>query len=78
MSLEELQEAGILLHQSKWRKRPVRTKVPRVPVAITGALLPVAVSFMYFGDGRVLTWIGLGIFLVLLAGFTWASLRGIR
>ena len=41
MSLEELQQMGILLPQDKWRKRKIKSRVPRVPLAIVGALFPV-------------------------------------
>lgn len=78
MSLEELEQAGILLPRKEWGKREVRTGVARAPLAAIAVLLPVTAGLLYFGDGRWPSWIGLGGFFCLLAGFTWVSLRGIR
>ena len=77
MSLEELEQAGILLPREKWGKRKLKTGVARGPLAVVAALFPVSAALMYLGDGRGLTWVGLVLFLVILVAFTWLSLRGI-
>ncbi|MCZ6602171.1 MAG: hypothetical protein O6952_04130 [Planctomycetota bacterium] len=77
MSLEELQQMGILLPKDKWRKRKIKSRVPRVPLAIVGALFPVSALLMYFGDGGAVSWAGVGLFLVLLGAFTALNLKGI-
>ena len=49
MTLKELEDAGVLLPRDKWRKRPCKTRVPRLPLLIVGALVPVSVASMYLG-----------------------------
>ena len=77
MSLEELQQMGILLPQDKWRKRKLKSRVPRVPLAIVGVLFPVSGLLMYFGDGGTVSWAGVGLFLALLGAFTALNLKEI-
>ena len=78
MSLDELEQAGILLPREKWGTHDIHTNVAKIPLLILGALAPVAAALMYVGNGTGLTWAGLGLFFVLMAAFTWLSLRGIR
>ncbi len=49
-----------------------------MPLAITGGLAIAAGILMYLGDGKLLTWVGSGLFLLALAGFTFFSLRAVR
>ena len=78
MSLEDLDRAGILLPKEQWGTRDIHTHVAKIPLALLGALVPVAAALMYVGDGDWSTWVGLGLFFVQFAGFTWLSLKGIR
>lgn len=78
MSLEELEAAGVLLPPEKWRKRKLKSRVARLPLLGMGALLPVSIGLIYFGDGGGPTWVGLAIFFAILAGFIRVSLRGIK
>lgn len=78
MTLEDLEESGILLPREQWGKRDLRTGVAKVPLLIVAAAAVCGGVLTYAGNGQTLTWIGLGLFLAGLAGFTWISLRGIR
>jgi len=78
MSLEDLEQAGILLPREAWGTHDIHTHVARVPLLVLGTLAPVSVALMYVGNGEWLTWAGLGVFFALMAAFTWLSLRGIR
>jgi hypothetical protein len=77
MSLEDMEQDGILLPRDQWGTRELRTRVGRWPMVVIAILAVVAAVLMYLGNGNVVTWIGAGLFLVSLAGFTWVSLRGI-
>lgn len=78
MSLEDLERAGLLLPQEQWGTQDIHTKVAKIPLIILGVLVLTASGLMFGGNGGWVTWIGLGLFFVVLAAFTWLSLRGIR
>jgi hypothetical protein len=78
MGLEDLNKAGVLLPKEEWGEHDIMTGVRKLPLLAVALLVPLSAALMYFGDGHALTWIGLVLFLVFLAGFTFLSLRGIR
>jgi hypothetical protein len=78
MSLDDLERAGILLPREEWGTHDIHTNVAKIPLLVLGAFAPVCAVLMYVGNGAWLTWAGLGVFFVLMAAFTWLSLRGIR
>lgn len=67
-----------LVPRSEWGKQRVHAAVARGLLLLVGGLVLPAVALMYLGDGGLWTWIGLALYLGLLAGFTGISLRGIR
>jgi cytochrome oxidase assembly protein ShyY1 len=77
VTVEDMERKGLLLPREEWQDEARATNVARLPlIGIFVAYLAGAV-LMYAGDGKALTWIGLAVFLVALAGFTLVSLRAI-
>ncbi len=74
MSLDDLERAGVTLAREEWGKREVRSTVNRPLFVATAALAVGAGLLMYFGDGRLATWLGAGLFLLALLGATSISL----
>ena len=77
MSLEDLERAGITLPRNQWGKRKVRSAVnqPLFLAAAAGAVA--AAILMYWGDGRITTWIGAILFLASLFTVTGVALRAV-
>lgn len=77
MSLEDLENVGLLLPRDQWGK-PFQDGAPRLRLSVIGLTTVLGAGLMYSGDGRLITWVGLGIFFLALAAFTVLSLRAIR
>jgi hypothetical protein len=77
MSVEDLEAAGLLLPRDQWGAPPRRPPF-RVPTLVLGVLAALSGGLMSWGDGRASTWIGLGLFFAVLAGFTVFSLAAIE
>ena len=74
-SQRELLEHGILLPYSERKLGDLHTAVNKPALLLIG-FLALAVSLaMYFGDGGTLTWIGAIGYFIVLALFTWISIR---
>jgi len=78
MTMEDLQNAGVLLPEEEWGKHRLKTTVPQIPLAVLLAAAVASLVVAYFGDGNILTWIGMGAFLVLLFAVTWLVDRSVR
>lgn len=78
MSLEDLQEAGVLLPEEEWGERALDSTMSRVGILATGAVAGLATVGMYLGGGGGWTWISAGIFLVDLFGFTALAWRAVN
>jgi len=78
MTMEELEEDGILLPRDQWGKRELKSRVAKVPLLVIAGAALGSVGMMYLGNGRGLTWMGLGVFFASLTAFTAVSLSGIR
>lgn len=78
MSMEELEEDGLLRPRDQWGQGMAKSKVAKLPMLAIAAMGLASAGLMYVGDGRLLTWIGLGMFFLALAAFTAVSLRGIE
>jgi len=77
VTVEDMERKGLLLPREEWRDEAPDTQVARAPLVAVFALLAVSAVLMYLGNGNGLTWLGLGLFLLCLAGFTLLSLRAI-
>lgn len=77
MTLDDLDEQGVLLPEEEWGEHPLETTAPEVPLlaaflaAVTGCVL------MYVGAGGPLTGVGTVLFLAALYGMTWMCDRAI-
>ncbi len=78
MSLEDLERAGVLLPRDEWGKRDLHTTVNKPLLGVTGATAAISALLMYFGGGGLFTWIGVGLYFVVLFGFTLVSLRAVE
>ncbi|MDA2937921.1 hypothetical protein MYX75_06640 [Acidobacteria bacterium AH-259-A15] len=78
MSLEDLEQAGLLLPREEWGKHELTTTAKKPILLILGAVALLAVGWIYWGDGRFLTWIGAGLFLIVLFGFILLSIQAIN
>jgi hypothetical protein len=77
MSLDDLERAGVTLPREEWGKRGVRCTVNKPLFVVTAALAVGAGLLMYFGDGRLATWVGAGLFLLALFGATSIALLAV-
>lgn len=78
MTLEDLREHGVLLPEEEWGEHRLETTVPEWPLAGAFLLAGVALVLTYLGDGGLLTWIAVAVFLALLLAITWICDRGVR
>ena len=78
MSLEDLENAGILLPREEWGTRDLSTSVNKPLLVVAGIIAIAACGLMYMGDGRPLTWLGGAVYLVDLVGFTCLSWRAVE
>ena len=77
MSLEDLQEAGVLLPEEEWGERALESTASRAGYAVTGIVAIACGALMFTGDGGTTTWIAAGAFLLDLLAFTWLSWRAV-
>lgn len=78
MSFEDLKEHDIFLPKDEWGELDLHTSV-NVPVLVaTFVLGAVSGAFMAIGGGRLLTWIGAGLFIVFMFSFALVSNAGIE
>ena len=66
MSLDDLKQAGVLLPEEEWGKHDLHTTVNRPVLLGLGAAAVASVVMMYLGDGKLVTWLGAGLFLLTL------------
>lgn len=77
MTLEDLQEQGVLLPEEEWGEHALSSTVPRL--ALLGLLAVAAASVVaaLVGDGRTLTFVAMGVFIASLFALTWVLDRSI-
>ena len=77
MTIEDLREQDVLLPEEEWGSHRLETTVPEWPLA--GAFLVAGASLVaaYLGDGGLPTWIGVGVFLVMVYLVTWLVDRAV-
>jgi hypothetical protein len=78
MSLDELEEAGLLLPRDDWGKGDPHSKVNKWALAAAWTLAGVSAVLMYAGNGLLATWIGLIGMLVFIGWFTYLSVHAIN
>lgn len=78
MALKHLEADGLLKPREEWGKEDPHTDVNVVELVISWILSGISFVLMYIGDGRLLSWIGLGIFFVAIALFTYLSVHAIN
>ena len=77
MSLSDLRKLDLLRPETQWSGRVPRANV-NVPLAVVSAAMGIGGCVaMGFGDGGVVTWLGLGSFCVSLAIFMAVNLLAI-
>lgn len=75
--IELLKEQGMLLPEDEWGKHSLESTVAEVPLAVATVLGVAALAVAFLGGGRPVTWVGCGVFLVLLVGVVWLCDRAV-
>lgn len=75
MSLEELQERGVVLPEEEWGTHELRTEVGRWPLVAGIALALAGLVIAYLGGGSWVTLVGIGAYLL---AFFWTLLSCTR
>ncbi len=76
-SQEELMEQGILRRDAEDAAAMPRPQANRSIILLLGILAVASAVAMLVGGGQVLTWIGAGLFILVLWAFTWISIRAV-
>lgn len=77
MTIEDLREQGVLLPEEEWGVHELETTTPELPLAVAFVASVGFWLMIYLGDGRVLTWVGTGLFLATLYAITWICDRAV-
>ena len=77
MSLTDLRKLDLLKPETQWTGRVPRSTVKTFPAMVTAAAGIAGCVLMAFGDGALLTWVGLAMFSVSLAVFTMVNVSAI-
>jgi hypothetical protein len=77
MSLTDLRKLDLLKPEPEWTGQVPRSSVKTVPAVVTTVAGIVGCVLMAFGDGALLTWVGLAMFSVSLAVFTMVNVSAI-
>ena len=77
MTIEDLREQGVLLPEEEWGTHPLETTVREIPLLAAFVLAVAAQVAAYAGNGSLLTWGGVAVFLGCLAAITWMCDRAI-
>lgn len=78
MSFEELKEHEIFLPESEWGQLDLATSVNLPALIAFFALGAASCVLMIAGGGRLLTWVGAGLFIAFMYGFALVSNAGIE
>ncbi len=70
-------EQGILRRDAEDAAAPPRPQANRSLVLLLGILAVASAVAMLVGGGQLLTWIGAGLFILVLWAFTWISIRAV-
>lgn len=78
MSKEDLENMGVLLPEEQWGKHALTTTVNKPLLIAIGVMTMISVVLMYWGNGNLLTWLGVALFLTMLSGFTLLSIKAVE
>jgi ABC-type transport system involved in cytochrome c biogenesis permease subunit len=78
MSIEDLENMGVLLPEDQWGKHAVATTVNKPLLIAIGVITMISVVLMYWGNGNFSTWLGVALFLTMLSGFTLLSISAVE
>lgn len=70
MTLEDLREQGVLLPEEEWGEHQLVTTAPSAALGFAFLTAAGACLLALLGDGGLLTWIGMGIFVAALLAIT--------
>ncbi len=75
MSQRDLENMGVLLPREQWGKYDLHANMnkPLLLAIVVGTVI--SIILMYIGNGRLYTWVGAVLFLVMFFGFTFLSIR---
>lgn len=77
MSLTDLRKLDLLKPETEWTGRVPRSQVRPFAAMVSAAVGIAGCVLMAFGDGALLTWVGLAMFGVSLAVFTMVNVSAI-
>ncbi|UCC47351.1 MAG: hypothetical protein JSV41_07510 [Gemmatimonadota bacterium] len=77
MTIDDLREQGVLLPEEEWGKHSLKTTAPRLPLAVALLVATAGCALMLLGDGGILTWVGVALFIVTLYASTWMLDRAV-
>lgn len=64
MSIEDLEQHGVLLPKEEWGTHKLKTTISKTPLLLSFLASIVGCILTYFGDGNMWTWIGIGLFFI--------------
>lgn len=77
MTLEDLQQEGVLLPEEEWGEHALTSTVPRLPLVGLLAVLAASIVVALIADGGTLTFVAMGAFIAALFGLTWMLDRSV-
>jgi hypothetical protein len=77
MTLEDLQQQGVLLPEEEWGEHALTSTVPRLTVLGLLTVEVAGIVMAYLADGGALTFVGIGAFIAALFTLTWVLDRSI-
>lgn len=77
MTLEDLQQEGVLLPEEEWGEHALTSTVPRLPLVGLLAVLAASIVVALIADGGTLTFVAMGAFIAALIALTWVLDRSL-
>ena len=78
MTIEDLQNQGVLLPEREWGEHSLRTTTKQGWLLVAFIVAAAALVAALLGDGGPLTWAGVVVFLLMLYALVWMCDRAIR
>lgn len=77
MGLEDLKEQGLLLPRKHWGQTPPVSWRGRLQLILCGALFVVSAGLIWFGRGGRMTFLGIGLFFLVLFLFVFLTFKAV-